>query len=187
MIQRIRKVQFTGDPLTLPARSNEIEFLVRLFYKLSCRLNETVIPHTILVFTTFMYHLPHANFKYSNFHYILSFHYFNFQNFQYAVEIEQLYRRSDLVGRIARRVLESPRIIQTFEKSHGSSELVERRLRPRVNLRGLASYRTVFIICLSFLVGKLLFGGSFFGFFMLILFKVTMTLLLATYEFVFKS
>lgn len=103
------------------------------------------------------------------------------------MEIEQLYRRPDLVGRIAHRVLESPRIIQTFEKSHGSSELVERRLRPRVNLRGLASYRTVIIIALSLFVGKLLFGGSLFGFFLLVLFKITITFLLATYEFVFKS
>lgn len=106
-------------------------------------------------------------------------------SFQYAVEIEQLYRRQDLLGRVARRVLESPRIVQTFEKSHGSSELIERELRPRINLRGLASYRTIIIIFLSFLVGKLLFGGSLFGFFMLILFKITMVLLLATYEFLF--
>lgn len=42
MMQRIRRVQYTGDPLTLPARSNEIECLVRLFYKLACRINETV-------------------------------------------------------------------------------------------------------------------------------------------------
>lgn len=91
------------------------------------------------------------------------------------------------MGQIARRILESPIIVQTFEKSHGSSQLVERRLRPRVNLRWLASYRTVFIIILSFLFGKLLFGGSFFGFFMLILFKISMTFLLATYELLFKS
>lgn len=45
MMQRIRKVQYTGDPLTLPARSNEIEYLVRLFYKLSRHLNETVSAH----------------------------------------------------------------------------------------------------------------------------------------------
>lgn len=43
MMQRIRKIQYTGDPLTLAARSNEIECLVRLFYKLSRHLNETVI------------------------------------------------------------------------------------------------------------------------------------------------
>lgn len=42
MMQRIRRVQYSGDPLTLPARSNEIECLVRLFYKLACHINETV-------------------------------------------------------------------------------------------------------------------------------------------------
>lgn len=110
-----------------------------------------------------------------------------FMIIQYAVEIEQCYRRHDIIGQIAHRVLESPRIVQTFEKSHGSSQLVERQLRPRVNLRGLASYRTVILIMLSFIIGKLLFGGSFFGFFMLILFKITTTFLLASYELLFKS
>lgn len=107
--------------------------------------------------------------------------------FQYAVEIEQCYRRTDFIGRIAHRILESPTVVQTFEKSHGSSKLVERQLRPRLNLRWLASYRTIIIIILSFLFGKLIFGGSFFGFFMLIMFKLSMTFLLATYEFLFKS
>lgn len=41
-MQRVRRVQYTGDPLTLPARSSEIECLVRFFYKLSTRINETV-------------------------------------------------------------------------------------------------------------------------------------------------
>lgn len=178
MIRRIRKVQFTGDPLTLPARSNEIEFLVRFFYRLSCRLNETVF----ITFRSLLLANPNS---------IRTQHpddeTFNFFHFQYAVEIEQLYRRQDLVGRIAQRVLESPRIVQTFEKSHGSSVLVERQLRPRVNLRGLATYRTIIIIALSFCVGKLLLGGSFFGLFLLIIFKIAITFLLATYEFVFKS
>lgn len=43
MMQRVRNVQYTGDPLTLPARGNEIEFLVRIFYKLSHFINEKVI------------------------------------------------------------------------------------------------------------------------------------------------
>lgn len=43
MLQRARNVQYTGDPVVLPARSNEIEFLVRFFYKISHRLNQTVI------------------------------------------------------------------------------------------------------------------------------------------------
>lgn len=50
MMQRVRRVQYTGDPLTLPARSNEIECLVRLFYKLSTRINETV---KIIIFKSF--------------------------------------------------------------------------------------------------------------------------------------
>lgn len=111
---------------------------------------------------------------------------FQFEYFQYAGEIEQLYRRPDFIGRIARRVLESPIIVQTFEKSHGSSQLIERRLRPRVNLRWIASYRSVIIFILSLLFGKFIFGGSLLGFILLILFKITMTFMLATYEFLFK-
>lgn len=91
------------------------------------------------------------------------------------------------MGRLARRILEAPRIVQSFEKSHGSSELIERQLRPRINLRWMASYRTVIIVILSLLIGKLLFGGSLSGFLTLILFKILMTFLLAFYEFLFKS
>lgn len=50
MMQRVRRVQYTGDPLTLPARSNEIEFLVRLFYTLACRINETVNISYFIIF-----------------------------------------------------------------------------------------------------------------------------------------
>lgn len=42
MLQRIRNVQYRGDPHTLPAQSNEIEFLVRIFYKLATHINEAV-------------------------------------------------------------------------------------------------------------------------------------------------
>lgn len=42
MMQRVRRVQYTGDPLTLPARSNEIECLVRFFYRLATHINRTV-------------------------------------------------------------------------------------------------------------------------------------------------
>lgn len=50
MMQRVRRVQYTGDPLVLPARSNEIECLVRLFYKLSTRINEAVNAILLLYF-----------------------------------------------------------------------------------------------------------------------------------------
>lgn len=42
MMQRVRNVQYAGDPSTLPARSNEIEYFVRIFYKLSHFINEKV-------------------------------------------------------------------------------------------------------------------------------------------------
>lgn len=178
MMQRIRNIQYTGDPLTLAARSNEIECLVRLLYRLSRYLNETVIILSFFIF--FLFFSSHFTIE------------IKFVHFQYAVEIEQCYRRSDLIGRIARRILESPRIVQSFEKSHGSSNLVERRLRPRINLRGLASYRTIIqIIILSVFIGKLLggslIGGSFFGLFMLIVSKAMLTLILASYEVLFES
>lgn len=39
MLQRAKNIQLIGDPLTLPPQSNEIEFLVRFFYKLSQIIN----------------------------------------------------------------------------------------------------------------------------------------------------
>lgn len=42
MLQRIRKVQYTGDPSTLPACSNEVASLVRLQYRLAHSLNQKV-------------------------------------------------------------------------------------------------------------------------------------------------
>lgn len=42
MLRRVRQVEYTGDPLVLPANSSEIAPLVRLQYKLSHYLNEKV-------------------------------------------------------------------------------------------------------------------------------------------------
>lgn len=141
MLKRIRNVQYMGDPLTLPARNDEIEFLVKIAYRISRDLNN-----------------------------------------KYATEIEKYYNRNDLIGMIARNLLEPPRDVQTFEKSDGSSYLVEARLKPRINLRWMASYRTIILIFLSLIFGKLIFGGSFFGFFLMILFKLLFIFILSVYE-----
>lgn len=106
--------------------------------------------------------------------------------FQYDVAIERNYKRRDFVGTLTRHIFEEPKLIQTFDKSHGISRLVEKRLKPRINLRWMASYRTIFMISFALIFGKLLFGGSFFGFFLLILFKLLIIFVLAAYEFLFK-
>lgn len=107
-------------------------------------------------------------------------------NNKYATEIEKYYKRNGLIGIIARNLLEPPRDVQTFEKSDGSSYLVETRLKPRINLRWMATYRTIIFIFLSLIFGKLIFGGSFFGFILMIFFKLLLIFILSAYEFIFK-
>lgn len=145
MLKRIRNVQYMGDPLALPARNDEIEFLVKIAYRISRDLNN-----------------------------------------KYGREIEMYYQRNDLTGMIARNLLEPPRIHQTFEKFHGTSHLVENRLKPRINLRWIASYRTIIFIFLSLIFGKLIFGQSLTGFFLMIFLKLLLIFISSTYEFLFK-
>lgn len=145
MLKRIRNVQYMGDPLALPARNDEIEFLVKIAYRISRALNN-----------------------------------------KYARELEIYYQRNDLIGIIARNVLEPPRLHQTFEKSRGTSHLVENQLNPRINLRWIASYRTIIFIILSLIFGKLIFGQSLTGLFFMIFFKLLFIFISSTYEFLFK-
>lgn len=145
MLKRIRNVQYMGDPLALPARNDEIEFLVKIAYRISRNLNN-----------------------------------------KYATEIEKYYKRNDFIGIVAHNLLEPSRLHQTFEKSDGSSQLVETRLKPRINLRWIASYRTIIFIFLSLIFGKLIFGTSFFGFFLMVFFKLSFIFILSAYEFLFK-
>lgn len=162
MLQRIRKVQYTGDPSILPACSNEIAPLVRLQYRLAHYLNQNVRISTVTKLhsrlTDFL-SIP-----------------------KYSRELENYYERTDVVGIVARHILDAPRTIQTFEKSNGVSRLIESRLGPRINLRWMASYRTQSIIAFSLIIGKLLFGQPIFGLFVLICIKFLTIFVASTYE-----
>lgn len=106
--------------------------------------------------------------------------------FQYGADIERNYRRIDFVGVLARHVFEAPKSIHSFDKAYGISRMVEKRLKARVNLRWMATYRTLFIIIIALIIGKLLCGGSFPGFILLILLKICLTFVFALYDFFFK-
>lgn len=163
MLQRIRKFQYTGDPSILPACSNEIAPLVRLQYRLAHYLNKNVRISTVTKLHS----------RLTDFLPIFS---------KYSRELENYYERTDVIGIVARHILDAPRIVRTFEKSNGISRLVESRLGPRINLRWMASYRTQSIIAFSLIIGKLLFGQPIFGLFVLICIKFLTISVASTYE-----
>lgn len=103
-------------------------------------------------------------------------------NSKYSRELENFYKRADVVGFIARNTLDAPRTIQTFEKSSGTSRLVESQLGPRVNLRWMASYRTLSFVAFALIIGKLLFGRPALGLFVLIFIKFLTVIVASTYE-----
>lgn len=107
--------------------------------------------------------------------------------FQYGSNFESVYHRNDFAGILCRHLLEPPRTIKTFEKCRGVSQLVESRLGPRVNLRWLASYRFLILILLSSLLGKLIFGGPLFGFFVLIVIKFLIVFFVSAYDMLITS
>lgn len=163
MLQRIRKVQYTGDPSILPACSNEWAPLVRLQYQLAHYVNQNVSISTA----------TKEHFTTDWFSSILS---------KYSRDLENYYESAGFIGFIARHILDAPRTIRTFEKSNGISRLVETRLGPRINLRWMASYRTQAIIAFSFIIGKLLFGQPIIGFFVLIFIKFMTIFVASTYD-----
>jgi len=83
---------------------------------------------------------------------------------QYAGEIEALYHRSDMIGRLVRPMLEPP-VTVTPEKlslmSPTAQRLVEsRRGAPRISLRWLASYQTLGYLLLTYWLLYLWRGSS---------------------------
>lgn len=162
MLDRIRRVQYKGDPSILPACSNEIAPLVRLQYKLAHYLNQNVSDSR-------------------NFEFDSSVTDYN-SSTKYSRELENYYKRPDIIGFVARHTLDAPRTIETFEKSNGVSRLVESRLGPRINLRWMASYRTMSIIAFSLVIGKLVFGRPILGFIVLIFIKVLTISIVSAYD-----
>lgn len=101
---------------------------------------------------------------------------------KYRRELDEYYKRADFFGNIARHILDAPNTFHAFEKSSGISKLVESRVGPRINLRWTASYRTLSIVAASLIIGRLLFGRSIHGFFLLILIKFLTIFIASTYD-----
>lgn len=79
-----------------------------------------------------------------------------------------MWHRHDQMGRMARQILEPPLTVHSFDKSRGVSMVNERHLGPRLNLRFLATYKTLALIVASFGFGQLMFGVPSFGFLLLL-------------------
>lgn len=162
MRRRAKDIKYTGDPALLPIQNNELSFLVRILYRITSYLNEAV-----------------GIFKKKNLMFYLKA---QFSTLQYSEDLQDYWNRNDFVGKLTHRLLEPPVSIRTFEKSHGTSRLRENYLGARLNLRWIASYKTIAIIFLSLLFGQLLYGIPVFGFFLLILFKFFSIFLFAAYD-----
>lgn len=89
-------------------------------------------------------------------------------NLMFGGEMHDLWYRSDLWGKLSRQILSPPLVAQTFDKSLGVCVLKEDQLGPRVCLRLLASYKSLFIIFCSFLTGYIMFNAPSYGFMLLI-------------------
>lgn len=147
--KHLNSFTYTVDPAIIPARSYELTFLVRFLYQLSTKLNE-------MVCTLLSTKLHRDNRQHNS-------------RSQYHNELEDSWYRTDLVGRLARQVLSAPLVVHSFDKTRGESRVCEQHLRPRVNLRPLASYQAIVLVGMSFVVGQLAFGVPSFGFIGLLL------------------
>uniref|UniRef100_A0A8C9RD01 Sphingomyelin phosphodiesterase 4 n=1 Tax=Scleropages formosus TaxID=113540 RepID=A0A8C9RD01_SCLFO len=78
-------------------------------------------------------------------------------NERFSSHMEALCSRRDLLGRLGRYYLTSP--CERQQKSPVTRRFTERQWRPRLSLRTLASYRTLFGLVLLYMLGALLSFG----------------------------
>ncbi|XP_055625696.1 sphingomyelin phosphodiesterase 4 [Toxorhynchites rutilus septentrionalis] len=89
-------------------------------------------------------------------------------NVMFGGEMHELWYRGDLWGKLSRQILSPPLVAQTFDKSQGVCVLKEDQLGPRVCLRMLASYKSLFVVFCSFLTGYVMFNAPSYGFMLLV-------------------
>ncbi|XP_058443755.1 sphingomyelin phosphodiesterase 4 [Malaya genurostris] len=89
-------------------------------------------------------------------------------NLMFGGEMDELWHRNDIWGKLSRQVLSPPMLTQTFDKSQGVCVLKQDTLGPRICLRLLASYKSSLVILCSFLFGYLVFNAPSYGFMLLV-------------------
>uniref|UniRef100_A0A3Q1GLX0 Sphingomyelin phosphodiesterase 4 n=1 Tax=Acanthochromis polyacanthus TaxID=80966 RepID=A0A3Q1GLX0_9TELE len=80
-------------------------------------------------------------------------------NLRLGGHMEALCSRPDLLGRLGRHYLTDPDRTSRLRRSPTSRQTVERSRQPRLSLRPLASYRTLLLLLLLYLLGALLSFG----------------------------
>lgn len=91
--------------------------------------------------------------------------------------MNEIWNRTDLVGKLSRRILQPPVVIQNFDKTQGVSLVQYKNLGPRLSLRLLASYKTIFLMFLAMFAGHIIFGSAGYGIFLLCLLFLLVNLL----------
>lgn len=90
-------------------------------------------------------------------------------NEMFSEEIQKVWNRSDIWGKVSRQILDPPMTAQWFDKEKGVNQLCENQLPPRICLRPLASYKTLIFIATSLIIGQILWGAPSYGLFSLLL------------------
>lgn len=141
--QRRFDMTYRGNPDTQPIRTYEVAFLVRTLHQISTNINDKV-PRKKL------------NQKISLFSFLNSLFLFFFF-FKFAHELQQLYGRRDLVGRMGRQLLAAPTNYEEVVRTYGTPKIIDKSLPPRISLRLLANKQllgyTMGLFMLSYALG----------------------------------
>ncbi|XP_065354965.1 sphingomyelin phosphodiesterase 4 isoform X2 [Calliphora vicina] len=100
-------------------------------------------------------------------------------NDKYGPQLQTLWTRSDIVGKLSRQILYAPMTAQWFDKPRGVSELCEQQVPARLCLRFLASYRALALIFLALALGYIFWGSSTFGLTTLLLITIIYVFIMA--------
>ncbi|KAM7362658.1 sphingomyelin phosphodiesterase 4 isoform 2-T2 [Cochliomyia hominivorax] len=100
-------------------------------------------------------------------------------NDKYGPQLQTLWNRTDIVGKLSRQILYAPMTAQWFDKPRGVSELCEQQVPARLCLRFLASYRSLTLIFLALLIGYIFWGSSTIGLIILLLISLIYVFIMA--------
>ncbi|XP_037949505.1 sphingomyelin phosphodiesterase 4 isoform X2 [Teleopsis dalmanni] len=103
-------------------------------------------------------------------------------NNRYGDGIRRNYNRSDFYGKLLRQLVLPPMTAKWFDRPRGIQELIEKPLPARVCLRPMASYRFLFVVFLSFVLGYIIWHAPSLGILCLLLLYVVYFLVLAIFS-----